>query len=192
MASMTVTGAGLVLWAPEDLPIPIDALAGSWSYCVLEEIVDEIALLCRWRWPVVDRLGHLLWPHETEHDAGTATITVGLLRAQLYTPNGLQRRPRCGDTFAISRLENGRWDRAGRVADLRQLFGELAYDISADAREAAKIAYQGSLVAIRPPQAEDEDARSRQATALRERANQPLDALTIIAPPGSSNARRRL
>jgi hypothetical protein len=192
MASMTVTQAGVVPWAPEGLPVPVDALPGSWSYVVLEEIVDDLALLYRWRWPVVDPLGHLLWPQATEHDTGSATINVALLRAQLYTPNGLMRRPRCGDTFAVARLQTGRWDRAGRVADVRHLFVEPVYDISADAREAAKIAYQGSLVAIRPPGAEDEDARSRQATMLRDRENQPLDALTIIPPPGSSNARRRL
>jgi hypothetical protein len=54
-----------VPWAPEDLPIAADEVGG-WSYVVVEEIVDDVAVLRRWSWPVVDPLGRLLWPEAAE------------------------------------------------------------------------------------------------------------------------------
>jgi hypothetical protein len=68
-------------WAPEDLPIAADEL-GSWSYVVLEEIVDHVALLRRWPWPVVDPLGRLLWPEGAEHDSDDATVDLDLPEEQ--------------------------------------------------------------------------------------------------------------
>jgi hypothetical protein len=93
-----------VPWAPKDLPIPAADLA-SWTYVVLEEIVDNVALLRRRPWPVVDPLGRLLWPDGAEHDSHDATVDVDLLKAQMYAPNGIEREPRCGDTFATPNVD---------------------------------------------------------------------------------------
>jgi hypothetical protein len=171
-----------VPWAPEDLPIEAGDF-GRWSYVVLEEIVDGVAVLRRWPWPVVDPLGRLLWPYGAEHDTDTITVDLALLRAQLYTANGLQRRPRCGDTFAVpQQVAARRRDRHPR--DLRTVFGHTGvFDISADAREAAKIAYQSSLGAIRPAAAADEGTVAVVDQELHRRTEQRLQPLRLSAPP---------
>ena len=171
-----------VAWAPEDLALSADELAGL-SYVVVEDMVDQLALLRRWPWPRVDPLGRLIWHDGSEYDSDAAAVEVPLLRAQLYTPNGLRRHPRCGDTFAAAGSVEVRWHTVTEVTDLRELFSGALYDISADAREAAKIAYQAGLGAVRPPRAVDEQVRVAQAVTLRARASRPLRALTIAEPP---------
>lgn len=169
-----------VAWIPEDLPIN-PAEIGGWSYVVLEEIVDDVALLRRWPWPVVDPLGRLLWPDGAEHDSDAATVDLDLMKAQLYRPNRIEREPRCGDTFAASRSISQRWP-TRRTQDLRDLLGQTTiYDISADAREAAKIAYQSSLGAIQPTA--DDDARTAVEQILTLRASARLEPLELSPPP---------
>jgi hypothetical protein len=108
------------------------------SYLLVEELVRGQAHLQRWPWPAADREGRLVW--SVARPLGEVAVAVDLLRWQLYQPqaDGLRRRPRAGDVFAV------RWSAArttrSRVTDLRTLFTE-AYDVSADAREAAKLAY---------------------------------------------------
>jgi hypothetical protein len=171
-----------VAWVPEDLPIPADSL-DAWAYIVLEEIVDDVALLRRWPWPVVDQLGRLLWPGETEHEVDTAAVDLELLKAQLYTPNRIRREPRCGDTFAASRGGGEHWPDA-LIEDLRDLLGSGGvYDISADAREAAKIAYHSSLGAIAPAATVADDARDETEQELQHRSEQHLEALRLDPPP---------
>jgi hypothetical protein len=183
---MTAMPAGsAVRWAPEDLPIAADEL-GSWGYVVLEEIVDDVALLRRWPWPVVDPLGRLLWPEGAEHESDDAVVDLDRLKAQLYVPNRIEREPRCGDTFAAPRGAHDHW-RGAHTNDLRALLGDAAvYDISADAREAAKIAYQASLGAIQPAVAADEQAQAEVERTLRRRVEERLPPLRISPlPPGA-------
>ena len=170
-------------WAPEDLPVPGEVLLERWSYIVLEEQVDELVLLRRWPWPVVDQLGRLAWPGAAEHDTGAATIDIDVLRSQLYVPNELWRRPRVGDVFAAEHADNGagRW-RNRHVADLRTLIDGPIYDISADAREAAKIAFQAGLAPIASPGVQDERDRAAQRSMLRARSANPLPRLRIADP----------
>jgi hypothetical protein len=180
---MTAMPAGsAVLWAPEDLPIATDQL-GSWGYVVLEEIVDDVGLLRRWPWPVVDPLGRLLWPEGAEHKSEDAAVDIDLLKAQLYAPNGIEREPRCGDTFAAPRGADDHWH-STRTNDLRRLLGDAdVYDISADAREAASIAYRSSLGAIQPAAAADEPARAEVELTLQLRAEEGLPPLRVSPPP---------
>jgi hypothetical protein len=180
---MTATPAdGTVPWAPEGLPIPAATLAQDWAYVVLEEIVGRQALLRRWSWPFADPDGRLVWPGRSERETGSAVVDVEVLRAQLYLPN-VTRRPRCGDTFAVEGVRGGAWRRGRQIRDVRDLFTARVYDVSADAREAVKIAYLCSLVPVRPADAEDEQARALNATTLAQRAAAPLEALVISAPP---------
>jgi hypothetical protein len=180
-----------VPWAPEDLPIPADVLAAHWHYAVLEEIVDEVALFRRWPWPVVDQLGHLIWPQTDEHATYSATADVDDLRTQVYEPSGIRRRPRCGDTFAITATVRDVWRRGGRATHLDDLLGDQVYDISADAREAAKIAYQGSLGPVQTPDAADDQAVTQTVAMLRARTREPLQALTMAIPPRHEPRRAR-
>lgn len=170
-----------VPWAPEALPINRQDF-GRWRYVVLEEIVDEIALLRWWPWPTVDRLGRLVWTNGAEHDTDAIGVDLKLLKAQLYTANGLRRDPRCGDTFAMQRVDGYR---PRRLRDLRDVFGTgKLFDISADAREAAKIAYQASVGAIQ--RARDVDAAARETVAAElHRRKRPgrLRPLYLSAPP---------
>ena len=182
MTATAMPAGSAIPWAPEDLPIAADEL-GSWSYVVLEEIVDEVALLRRWPWPVVDPLGRLLWPAGAEHDSDAAAVALDLLTAQLYAPNGIERQPRCGDTFAVPGGVDMHW-RGTLTRDLRELLGDAdVYDISAAAREAAKIAYQSSLGAIQPGRAADEESHAAVERVLRLRADQHLQPLRLIPPP---------
>ncbi|MEO7262484.1 MAG: hypothetical protein ABI047_14700 [Jatrophihabitantaceae bacterium] len=171
-----------VPWAPEDLPVQAQDLA-AFSYVVVEEVVGPLALLRRWSWPDVDQRGRLIWLADKESDSDAAAVAVELLRAQLYAPNGLSRRPRCGDTFAASRWADSGGQDEPEVSDLRELLTSPLYDISADAREAAKLAYHASLGAVPPAESVDEQARTEQARALGSRTVRPLRALKIKAPP---------
>lgn len=176
---------GAAAWAPEDLPVAADGL-DAWSYIVLEEIVDDVALLRRWQWPVVDQLGRLLWPGDAEHQVDTAAVDVELLRAQLYKPNRIRREPRCGDTFAAPRGAGGQWTDT-LVEDLRDLLGDGGvYDVSADAREAAKIAYHSSLGAIAPAAAMTDEARDESDHELQRRSEEHLEPLRVDPPPNAA------
>jgi hypothetical protein len=177
-----------VPWAPEDLPLPRDELR-SWNYVVLEEIVDEVALLRRWSWPVVDPLGRLLWLDNTEHNTGEAAIDVRLLKEQLYQPNELEREPRCGDTFAIP-PHVAPWH-GSHAHDARALFGHHdVFDVSADAREAAKIAYQASVGAIQPAVAAGNRARAKVHRTLEGQIEHPLQPMRV-EPPTQRSGRAR-
>lgn len=175
-------------WVPEDLPVSAEQTAG-WTYVVLEELIDGVALLRRWPWPVVDALGRVRWLGGTELQADCITINADLLAAQLYTEaNHIDRRPRCGDTFAVPARNGTKW-RGGRTHDLRDLFGESGvFDITADAREAVKIAYQASLAAVQPARPND-PSHQRHRDAVRARAQNPLRPLTVAPPPIPANRR---
>jgi hypothetical protein len=170
-----------VPWAPEDLPVSRDELQ-SWRYVVLEEIVDDVAVLRMWPWPVVDPLGRLQWPDGAEHQTGEGAIDVALLQAQLYEPSKISRQPRCGDTFATSGAIDVNWN-GEHVGDLRELLGDAqVYDVSADAREAAKIALQSSLGAIEPEHVTERSMLREVGDALSERAGHPLRPLRMVPP----------
>ncbi|HEX8768654.1 MAG TPA: hypothetical protein VF714_09805 [Jatrophihabitans sp.] len=174
-----------VPWKPEDLPLPAEELPGL-SYVVVEEVVGSLVLLRRWAWPDVDPLGRLIWLDESEYGAGAAAVSIDLLRAQLYAPSKLRRRPRCGDTFAVGGAVEAVWQAEEQVNDLRALFSGSVYDISADAREAAKLAYHAGLGAVPPVEKVDEQVQADQAKTLRARASRPLLPLKVVAPPRGS------
>jgi hypothetical protein len=178
--SMTPPGS-TVVWAPEDLPLPPEQLAG-FGYVVVEETVGRLLLLLRWSWPQVDQRGRLVWLNGSDCTCESAALDIELVRAQLYTPNRLRRRPRCGDTFAVPDPIAPGWQSEQELDDLRQLFPGPVYDISADAREAARFAYHAGLGAVAPAGAIDEQARAEQTDLLSSRATRPLRALRIAAP----------
>ena len=125
-----------------------EKLREEWQYVVVEEVVGSTVELMGWPWPSADRLGRVFWDDDAEDRVMSAAIAQRLLRLQLYAPNHLQRRPRAGDTFAVRFTGTAGWGDDARVFDLAVIFPGAVYDISADAREAAKLAYQGASAAV--------------------------------------------
>jgi hypothetical protein len=118
-----------------------------WSYIVVEEIVDGVVVLNRWPWPLADQCGRLFWAEGDEHGAVETVVPLPVLRRQLYEPNNLTRRPRAGDTFATERTGAG-WASDTPAENLHALLPAGVYDISADAHEAARLAYEAAVAAV--------------------------------------------
>lgn len=164
-------------WWPAGLSGAVRSAAGlrrQWQYVVVEEVVGATIELLRWPWPLADALGRLFWEEDADDQVMTAAVPLRLLRLQLYRPNALVRRPRAGDTFAARiPARAGGWNQESPVSDLAVLFPGPVYDVSADAREAAKLAYQGASSAVfdgrRDPAllAEAERSRERRPRAKR-------------------------
>ena len=172
-----------VLWWPETLHHVADDpdCLADFAYVVLEELVDHRVVLISWPWPQADRRGRLSWSSSAAQDPSVATLDQELLRYQLYRPSRLQRLPRIGDVFAATRLGPG-WNR-GLVGDVRTLFEGPLYDISADAREAAKLAYQGAVATVRAPELADEVDRGLLARAGQRRSARKARQLKLSPPP---------
>jgi hypothetical protein len=169
-----------VPWFPECLRRIVespDLCRRSWSYVVLEEIVGDTAELISWPWPLADQNGRLFWPPGDETHEAQAAVPRALLEVQLYTANGIERRPRPGDTFACQRGGPG-WGQDDPVDDLRVLFPGEVLDVSADAREAAKLAYQGALAAVEHGESDD----LRLERAREERSDRTAPVLHIPSP----------
>lgn len=139
-------------WWPSSLSGAVRSAGGlrrHWQYVVVEEVVGATVELLRWPWPLADPVGHLCWDEDAETRVMSAAVPLRLLRLQLYRPHGLVRRPRAGDTFAARiRAQADGWDRETPIDDLASLFPGPLYDVSAEAREAAKLAYQGASSAV--------------------------------------------
>lgn len=120
------------------------ALTADLTYLLLEELAGPVAVLQRWAWPDADRQGRLVW--RAGGPLEEVPVPQGVLRWQLYDQTALTRRPRPGDVFAVRWLRSRRTG-AAPVEDLRTLFSD-AYDVSADAREAARLAYGAALVPV--------------------------------------------
>lgn len=180
-----------VNWWPEAL----QAVAGSpeqladFAYVVLEELVDHRVVLMAWSWPKADNAGHLFWSSRDEARPLVAIVDQDRLRAQLYRPSRLQRSPRLGDVYAASRLGPG-WGDAKPVTDVRTLFDGPLYDISADAREAAKLAYYGAVATVRRSRTTDRDDAALLSRAAEHRSRLRAKELRLAAQPTSGGDRR--
>ncbi len=168
------------LWWPEALHRVIEdpeALA-EYAYVVLEEAVDQRFVLLAWTWPRADVSGHLYWPERPERGPKSATIDGHLLRDQVYRPSRIHREPRLGDVYAAARLGQG-WDSGEVVQDARTLFAGPVYDISAEAREAAKLSYLGALAPVEGVEEGNDEARRLLAEAARRREAMPVRTLKV-------------
>ncbi len=180
----------MVLWRPEALQAATQAgeELGDFAYVVVEESVDRLIVLMAWPWPEADDKGRVFWPLEKESAYKTAVTTRDLLRDQLYRPSRLQRLPRLGDVYAASHLGPG-WAASNPVTDVRQLFDAEVYDISADAREAAKLAYQGAVAPALTTRAASDLDRRLLSEAATQRARLTAKRLKITAPPSRGRQR---
>lgn len=159
-------------WRPERLIRAGLQVDDRLRYVVVEEVVDGISVLQVWPWPRVDGKGRLSWATD-ERGPVELAVLVEQLRDQLYRGR-IRRKPRCGDTFA-GVLGDGAPDSEARlVGDLRPLFPDGLWDVSADAHAAAKLAYQGALADVEPPPA------GEHAQRLPDRGHAPH--LSLAAP----------
>lgn len=168
---------------------PEVARAG-WAYVLVEEVAGAVAELVRWPWPLADQLGHLFWAPDDQERVVSADVPVAVLRRCLYEPSGLERSPRAGDTFAAE-MGGAGWTTDGEhgaVLDLTELFPGNVLDISADAREAAKLAYQGANAAVYA----GSEAEDLLASAGQEREDRgPAASLVVENPEADPTASAR-
>jgi hypothetical protein len=159
-----------VPWFPHSLREHVGSAAelrGRWCYVVVEEVLDRTALLQQWPWPLADEKGRLFWPPEDHEAMRDAAVTLSTVERRLYRPHRVHRHPRVGDTFAVLGADGPGWDSEVLVDEVRDLFPGLVLDVSAEARAAARLAYEGSLV--RPVSEEQVDpSQVRKAAAKRQ------------------------
>ena len=173
------TAGNGVVWFPESLREAVhgdDNELSSWSYIIVEELVDAMIVLHRWPWPLADQRGGLFWVEDDGFEHDEAVVALAALVQQLYRPaEQLTRRPRPGDAFATRRVGEG-WGGESMVSDLRSLLPEAVYDISAEAYEAARLAYQTAVSTVLPSEHDEAVAHilSDQAAERRSRRAPPL------------------
>jgi hypothetical protein len=123
---------------------------GRLSYIVVDEIVDDVVTLAVHAWPVADAAGRVRFPDlaACRHVA----VSLHVLQTQLYR-GWLTRAPRLGDVFGAVLTEGARrrlavdddvrWRRG-----LHALLETPVYDLSADARVVAKLAYYAAMAPV--------------------------------------------
>ncbi len=126
---------------------PADLL-GVLSHIVVDELSNEVAGLVVCEWPRVDHRGRLRVPGRSWR-VGANLIEFHALLANRKLPHGqakdealLRREVRIGDVFAAkTRRPPGR----AAVPKVRRWLTPPIYDISGDAREAAKAALNAAV-----------------------------------------------
>ena len=154
-------GGGLRPWLPPSLTRDFTAeTVSQLSYVLLDEIVAGIVMFLVHPWPGADSLGRVRFGHRDEQF--TVAVREDTVHRQLYR-RFRQRSPRPGDLFA-ARVRPQVLDRAAggvpgpggpaedhlTVDDLAAVFDGTLYDLSAEGRVVAKLAYYGSLSAVIP------------------------------------------
>lgn len=136
------------------------------SYIVVDELTDDNAGLIVADWPVLDRRGRLRFPGlswrvgATQQALDRFLAEHRVVTAQTAEPESVRRRPlRIGDAFAAT-TSRGRGRMAAAPKPARWLKPPV-YDVTSDARDAAKAALYG---AVAPVMTEDELARIAQET----------------------------
>jgi hypothetical protein len=159
-------------WLPRDRPEPVGADAPPWiptgfagepirwselSYVVVDELSPEVAGLVVSSWPRIDAKGRVRHVGASWRVGADMDELKPLLDAQRKTPKrsgyaaGRPRPVRIGDAFAaVATRPRGR---VAAVPTLSRWLSPPIYDVSADARDAAKTALFGALA---PTMSEDE------------------------------------
>ena len=182
-ASGTSTAVG---WWPESLQGDVAKRPEDlqdYRYVVVEEIRDRFVVLMAWPWPQADLLGRLFWATTDAPGPHTAIVPWELLDRQLYHREGMERGPRLGDVYAAERLGSG-WDSKRAITNLLNLFPGRLFDISADAREAAKLAYQGAAAPVRSANRSEKNLLSEAARRRSELAAAPARSLDLPSVHG--------
>jgi hypothetical protein len=141
-------------------------------YVVVDEVFGDLAELSISRWPVVDALGRLRFPRgETAHIEVSADRMRRLLRRHRMPRKAVGRELRTGDTFGVevrpraltAFLKLHATAATLSVAERRRLLDPATwewmrppiFDVTADARETAKLSYYAALTGPLPTGADD-------------------------------------
>jgi hypothetical protein len=176
-------GASRASWLSRTAAIPVtgkpwrpDVLAGTSTrglrYVVVDEIFSTLAELSMSLWPVIDTRGRLRFPEgQAIHLEADAERMRRYLRRHRQPRSGAGRDLRTGDTFGVKvearslvAFLKGRDTAPLSPAERKRTLDPATwdwlrppvYDLSAEARVAAKLAYYGALT---EPLPEDRESR---------------------------------
>jgi hypothetical protein len=152
-------------WLPRHRAAPLAADAGPWvpagfaheriswttlSYIVVDELSKEVAGLVVASWPLLDPKGRVRFSGSSWRVGAQVDELAALLRADRIVPGagagagpGSQRPVRIGDAFAAKATRPR--GRHAAVPPLARWLSPPVYDVSADARDAAKAALFGAV-----------------------------------------------
>jgi hypothetical protein len=118
-----------------------DRVVAALAYVVVDEIEDGTVLLTLTPWPVADARGRLRFPALDR--TREVALDQDVLQAELYD-GWLERQPRVGDVFAFTPrapLPDADPTSPARIASLTDVVKGPVYDLSAEARKVAKLAF---------------------------------------------------
>jgi hypothetical protein len=121
---------------------------GALTYLFLDEILIEIVTVLLHPWPNADRHGRVRFDARDRQ----VELSAPQREVQRLLYKRLRRRPRTGDAFAarirsdsLRALTDG-----AEPPSLADLLDGPVYDLSADAKVVAKLAYYGSVTSVIP------------------------------------------
>jgi hypothetical protein len=122
------------------------------AYVVVDEIESNLVGLSLSPWPTVDEWGRLRFGVERARSigAGRAELQTFLRRHRLPR-KGAERPLRIGDVFAVALREPAPTD---QIADPTAWIDPPVYDVSADARDAAKASFYSAVAPTLDPKAD--------------------------------------
>jgi beta-lactamase superfamily II metal-dependent hydrolase len=160
------------------------------SYVVVDEIVGDVLALAVSPWPAADGHGRLRFEPAAMGDIVMAGNQLG---ERLYR-DWVRRAPRVGDVLAtrlptrvLKTLKAGDDVVVDDTFDLAELFADDVYDVSADARKVAKLAYYAA--ASQPISAAEMRRRGQRETVDHSHARAKPGRITPAAIAGPSPPR---
>lgn len=143
-------GAGSRPWAPADLP----AVREERSYIVIEEILGGSIGLAVSAWPQLDERGRMHFA-EPARLAGVDRDWLERQLAEHRQPSDIGERPlRIGDVFAVAGVELT--VAAGETELTITSWKPPIYDLTAEARAAAKTALYAAVAPVLDPEQADD------------------------------------
>lgn len=119
------------------------------SYIVVDDIMDDTVTLAVHPWPAADEEGRVRFPDlkACQH----AAVSLRHMQTQIYRRGRLQRDPRVGDVFGAVVSDAAKQvltSREDTTCELNWLLTPPIYDLSREARVAAKLAYYAAMTPL--------------------------------------------
>ena len=160
------------IWVPRGFGRRKDV--ASLAYVVIDELESNLVGLTASPWPTLDSKGRLHFDLEASREVGATRPALEAFLAKHRTPRKVARRPlRMGDAFAC-RVREPLQD--GELIEPERWMVPPITDISAQAREAAKLAYFSAVAPLL-----DQDA-DREVVALAPKSS-PLTSARVRSKP---------